>query len=170
MEHAGDGGKFLDDGQAVPVGLPVMDDYRQIQLLRQRQLLAEYHLLEVSGGIFRPVVVQPDLADGRHLRLRQQLPQRRQIGVLKARAVLRVDACGGVHMAVPLCQRRRGAGGGQVTARIQHQLHPGFRQRGQHRVPVAVKAAVVIVGVGIKNRHTGLPRFFFHQYTQNPAV
>ena len=36
MEHAGDGGKFLDDGKAVPVGFPIMDDHRQIQLRRRR--------------------------------------------------------------------------------------------------------------------------------------
>ena len=51
------------DGEAVLVGLPVVDDHRQLQLQRQLQLAAEHHLLKLPRGIVLPVVVQADLAD-----------------------------------------------------------------------------------------------------------
>ena len=161
MEHAGDGGKFLDDGKTVTVGFPIMDDHRQIQLRRQCQLLAEYRLLKRSGRIVLPVVVQSDLPDGHHLGPLQKLPQFRQVLVLEAVAVLRVDAHGGVHMRVPFRQLCRRTGGGQVASRVQHQPHAAPRHGGKERIPVAVKAVRVIMGMGIKNRHNPLPRSFF---------
>ena len=161
MEHAGDGGKFLDDGKTVPVGFPIMDDHRQIQLHRQCQLLAEYRLLKRSGRIVLPVVVQSDLPDSHHLGLLQKLTQLRQILVLEAVAVLRMDAHGGVHMRVPFRQLCRRMGGGQVASRVQHQSHASPRHGGKERIPVAVKAVRVIMGMGIKNRHNPLPRSFF---------
>ena len=41
MEHAGDGGKFPDDGQAVPVGLPVVEDVYKRQGNTERQITEE---------------------------------------------------------------------------------------------------------------------------------
>ena len=67
MEHPPQAGKFPDDGHGVGVGVPVVDDHRQRQLPGQGQLAAQHLLLQGAGGIFRPVVVQADLADGHHL-------------------------------------------------------------------------------------------------------
>ena len=46
------------------MGVAVVDDNREGQLLRKRHLAAQHVLLQLARGIFRPVVVQPDLAHG----------------------------------------------------------------------------------------------------------
>lgn len=109
MEHAGDIGEFPHDGEGVGVGLPIVDDHRQLKLPRQRQLAAEHLLLEFPRRVLLPVVIQPDLADGHHLGLLRQGTQGRQIVVGAAAAVLgmdahrRVDVGVGPPPAPPLC-------------------------------------------------------------------
>ena len=49
MEHPPGPGEFPDDVQAVPVGLPVVDNYWQVQALGQGELGPEYLLLQVVG-------------------------------------------------------------------------------------------------------------------------
>ena len=48
--------------------------------------------------------------------------------------------------------------------------HASPRHGGKERIPVAVKAVRVIMGMGIKNRHSPLPRSFLFQYTRKAAV
>ena len=67
MEHPPHPGELPDNGHAVLVGLPVVDDDRQVQLLRQGQLGPEHRLLPLPGRVVLPVVVQSDLPDGHHL-------------------------------------------------------------------------------------------------------
>ena len=165
MEHAPDLGVLQHDGKAVPVGLPVVDDDRQVQLLRQGQLAAEHLLLKLPGGIFRPVVVQADLADGHHLIVPAQLPNGVKVPVGAAGAVLRVDTHGGVHVGIPLRQRHGGTAALYIAARVHHQSHPGGGEGGKHRVPVGVEAAGVIVGMGIENGHGNTSLLLWYGYS-----
>ena len=50
------------DCQRIPVGLPVVDDHRQVQLLRQGHLVPEDLLLKRPGRVLLPVVVQGSAA------------------------------------------------------------------------------------------------------------
>ena len=70
VEHARHPRELANDGHRVGVGVAVVDDNREGQLLRKRHLAAQHVLLQLARGIFRPVVVQPDLADGDDLRPR----------------------------------------------------------------------------------------------------
>ncbi|CAN4022115.1 Stage 0 sporulation A-like protein, partial [Dysosmobacter welbionis] len=110
VEYAPHPGELLYDLQAVSVGLPVVDDHRQLQLQRQLQLAAEHHLLEFLWRILRPVVVQADLSDGDHFFLPAQVPDGGKIRGRAAGAVLRMDACGGEQPGAALRQGQGGAG------------------------------------------------------------
>ena len=98
MEHAPHPGKFPDYVHGVGVGVPVVDDHRQLKLLGQGQLLPQHLLLQVPGWILRPVVVQADLTDGHHLILLGQSPDLRQVLRAEIAAVFRMDAHGSVDM------------------------------------------------------------------------
>ena len=150
MEHAPQSGVSLHDGQRVAVSLAVVDDHRQVQLQRQLQLGPEHLLLEVAGRVLRPVVVKADLTDGHHLGFPRHPPQRVHVLRHKVAAVLRMDAHGGVHMGVPRRQIDSRLRGRQRAAGGDHQTVKG----GKHRVTVGVKGLVVIMGVGVEQRHT----------------
>ena len=63
MEHAPQAGIVPDDLHAVPMGLPVMNNDRLIQLQGQVDLTAKQGLLLLlMAGV--PVIVQADLSDG----------------------------------------------------------------------------------------------------------
>ena len=63
MEYALDLGELLDDGHAVVVSLPFVDDDGHIQLLRQGHLHGESLFLDLPGDVL-VVIVQTDLANG----------------------------------------------------------------------------------------------------------
>ena len=130
-----------------------MDDDGQVQLRGQGQLGPEHPLLELPGGVLGPVVVQPDLSHGHHLGLGGQLPQPLYVPILPVSAVLRVDPHGGVDKGVPPGQLHGRPGAGQVAAGVDHQLHPLAGQGGEQLVPVGVKLAGIVVGVGVKQCH-----------------
>ena len=58
---------FLQDGQGIAVGFPVVDEEGQVQVFGQLDLPAEPGLLGFLVAV-EVVVVQADLADGLHLR------------------------------------------------------------------------------------------------------
>ena len=134
--------------QTVLVGLPVMDDDRQVQLRRQLQLPGKHLLLKFSGGIVLPVVV--DLSDGPYLWVGGQGPQLLQPAVLPRPAVRGVNPHSGVDKGKLFRQGDGGPGALQVAARIQDQLHPLLRHGGQRLQPVAVESPGIVVGMGIK--------------------
>ena len=153
MEHPPDPGKLLYDLQAVPVGLPVVDDHRQVQLQRHLELTAEHHLLEFLRRVLRPVVVQADLPDGHHLFMSAQVPDGVEVLVRAAGAVLRVEPRGGEQPGAALRQGQGGAGALHVHPGDHHSPHPGIGQGVQQRLPVPVKGVVVVVGMGVKQLH-----------------
>lgn len=51
MEHPPHRRKLPDDGKAVAVGLPVVENDRQLQLLRQCQLPPQRLLLQGTGRV-----------------------------------------------------------------------------------------------------------------------
>ena len=65
--HPGDLGMLPHDGEAVLVGLPVVDDNGQAEGLCQLQLAVEHVLLESPGRVVLPVVIQADFAHGLYL-------------------------------------------------------------------------------------------------------
>ena len=92
MEHTAHSGKFLHDGKTVGVRLAVVHDDGEVQLLRQRELIAQYPLLKLSRRVLLPVVVQPDLADGNDLRLPRPRAERVQTVLREGRAALGMPA------------------------------------------------------------------------------
>ena len=153
MVHPGSVGVGLDRLQTVAVGLTVVDDHRQPQLLRQLHLGMEDALLEVVGRVFLPVVVQSDLPHGLYLGMAGQGTQAGH-GVLgKALAVGGVDPHGGVDKGEALRQLYRRPGAVQVAAWVQDQLHPLARHGGEDLQAVGVEGSGVIVGVGVKQAH-----------------
>ncbi len=66
MKDPGDLREFLHDGQTVLMGLPLVDDHRQLQLPGQGHLGPEGPLLHLPGNVLI-VIVQPDFPDGPHL-------------------------------------------------------------------------------------------------------
>ena len=157
VEHPPDAGVGADDVQAVPVGVPVVDDGGEVELLRQGELGVE----EVPGAGPRlrrlePVVVQADLPHRHHLRVGAQGLDGVQVGEGRPLQILRVVSGGGVEKAVPLRQGDGLAGGLQIAAGADHQGHPPAGQGGEQRVPVGVEGLVVVVGVGVKNHRADL--------------
>ena len=98
VEHARHPRELANDGHRVGVGVAVVDDNREGQLLRKRHLAAQHVLLQLARGIFRPVVVQPDLADGDDLRPRGERAQIVNLRGGEVVAVFRVDANGGIDV------------------------------------------------------------------------
>ena len=160
VEHAPEAGELTDEGEAVSMGVPVVNDHRQVQLRRQRQVTAQHLLLVLLRGILRPVVVQPDLPDGDGLRMLCQLPQGIDVPGDKGRAVLRMPAHRGVNVGISLRQRHRGTGGIHIAAGVDNQSHPVFRHGGEQLAAVRVELLVVIMGMCIKNEcHKSLAEF-----------
>ena len=161
MKDAPGVGVGLDDVQAVLVGVPVVDDDGQVQLLGQGELGVK----EVPGEgpalrAFDPVVVQPHFADGLHLGVAGQSPDVVQVGEGGALQVLRVEAHGGIDVVVFLRQVHTLPGALQVAAGADHQGHPLARQGGEQGIPVGVKGVVIVVGVGVKD-HGSVLAFLF---------
>lgn len=169
VEHAPDAGELLHDGQAVSVGLPVVDDDGQVQPLRQGELGAEDLFLQVTGDLL-PVVVQADLPHGLDLGVaRHGLDLVQPVG-RQAERVLRVDPGGGVEEGVLLGQGDGLPGAFQVTAGAQDQADVGRGQGGEDLVPVRVELLGVIMRVGIKQHGSALLFRDLHQGMPPPAV
>lgn len=157
VEHPTDAGVGADDVQAVPVGVPVVDDGGEVEFLRQGELGVEK--VPGVGPLLRrlePVVVQADLPHRHHLRVGAQGLDGVQVGEGRPLQILRVVSGGGVEKAVPLRQGDGLAGGLQIAAGADHQGHPPAGQGGEQRVPVGVEGLVVVVGVGVKNHRADL--------------
>ena len=162
MEHPSHLGKFPHDGQTVPVCLSVMEDHRQIQLLCQRHLQPQRLLLHlVRHRILLPVVVQPDLPDGHHLRLLCQHAQLVDGVGGEVFQIGGVEAHCGVDVVIPLRQLHRHLRGGQVTAGIDDQTDAELGQSGQECVPIAVEPAGIIMGMGVEEHRV------YHLYHGN---
>ena len=118
MEHAAHRGELLHDGKAVRVRIAVMDNNREIQLLRERKLGAEHLLLKLPRRILLPVVVQPDLPDGNDLRIPCHLTKNIKVRGRVRRTVLRVIADGGVDARILRGKRDRLFRGHNVAAGV----------------------------------------------------
>ena len=151
MEHTAHSGKFLHDGKTVGVRLAVVHDDGKVQLLRQRELIAQHPLLKLPRRVLLPVVIQPDLADGNDLRLPRPRAERVQTVLRVGRAVLGMPADGGVDARIGPRQLHRAAGGLQITARVEDQPHAVFGHGGEQRLTVGVKRLVVVVRVGVED-------------------
>ena len=154
MEHAAYGGKFPHEGKTVGVRVAVVDNNRQVQLLRERELIAQHPLLEVPRRVLLPMVIQSDLADGDDLRLPRPSAERRKALLRVGRTVLRMPADGGVDMGIFFRQLHRAAGGLRIAARVEDQPHAVFGHGCEQRAAVGVKRLVVIVRVGIENHQS----------------
>ena len=91
------------DGKTVPVRLPIVDNHRQIQLYRQFDLTAEYHLLKFARRILFPVIIQPDFPHRHDFRLSAQAADFRKFRLSRSGAVLRMQSHGGIDMRI-LCR------------------------------------------------------------------
>ena len=93
--------------------------------------------------------VEPGLADGDDLRVRAQLPELLQQGLVQVLGVVRMEAHGGVAAVVGLSDLDRAAARGHVEADIDDDLH--IRQPGalERLLEVIVEAFVVKVSVGV---------------------
>ena len=152
MEHTAHSGKFLHDGKTVSVRLAVMKNDRHIQLLRERELIAQHPLLKLSRRVLFPVVVQPDLADGNDLRLPRPRAERVQTVLRVGRAVLGMPADGGVDVRIGPRQLHRTAGGLRIAAGVEDQPHAVFGHGGEQRLTVGIERLVVVMRVGVKNQ------------------
>ena len=158
MEHPPHPGERPDHRQAVGMGLPVVDDHRQVQLLRQVHLVPEDLLLKRPGRVLLPVVVQADLPDGHRLGPLEKIPEDIQVLLPAGRAVLRVVPRRRVDVGPALRECRRRPGAGQVAPRVYHQGHPLVREGREDRVPVRVEFRVVVVGMGVEEHSS--PSFY----------
>ena len=64
-----------------------------------------------------------------------------------------MDACGGEQPGAGLRQGQGGAGAGRIHPGDHHSAHPGSGKGVQQLLPVLVKGVVVVVGVGVEQRH-----------------
>ena len=152
MEHPPGVGVGPDHVQAVLVGVPVVDDGGEIQLLRQGELGVEH--LPGEGpplGGFHPVIVQADLPHRHHLFVGAQGLDPVRVGQGHPLQILRVVAGGGVEEGVALRQGDGLLRRLQIAAGADHQGHPPLRQRGEQLIPVWIEGVVIVVGVGVKN-------------------
>ena len=136
--------------QRIGMGLPVVDDDWQAQLLGQQHLLAEQLHLPFLRRIFRPVIVQSDLPDSPALGVSGQGFQLFQIVFGGVPRLLRVDAGGKVHKVVPFRQFARGVARGQIGPYGHYIFHALPVDAFQQFVPVGIEPFVIVVGVGIK--------------------
>ena len=156
MEHAARLVVVHHDFKAIAVRLAVVHDHGQLTLNGERELPLKHLLLQrLVLGV--PVIVQPDLPDGDHLRLRAERAQQRYALAVPALPFLRVPAHGGVYERELLRERARRAGAFTVAAGIDDERNALCRHRGENFPPVGVEFFVVIVGVGIKDHGAHLP-------------
>ena len=150
MEYPRDLREFLHDLHAILMGLPLMDNGRELQLPRQLHLGPEGPLLDIPGDVLI-VVVQADLSNGHHLAvLPGQLPIPVQRSFIHLVRRVRVGANGGVNIAVFPGQNAGRLAGGQAAPRIHQKPDPAPRQSLQQRRPVLVKSPVIHMGMGVK--------------------
>ena len=71
MENTTQPGILPDDGEAVPVGLPVVNHHREIAFPGQRELRVKKLLLLFLSAVI-PVIVQANLSNGTALRMGQK--------------------------------------------------------------------------------------------------
>ena len=158
MELAAHAGIARDHIHRVAVRLAVVDDDRQIKLLRQTKLHLQNLLLQLLP-LQIVVIVQADLADGLHLFLLRPRADARLARVVPAFRLVRMPADGGIEEIVALRQRHAGLVRPGVLARVHHKLHAVFRKRRDKLLAVGVEPRIVVVGMRIK-KHTASPPFF----------
>ena len=136
--------------QSVLMGLPVVDDHRHLQVPGQTQLGLKHPLLHLPGGKI-VVVVQADLPNGHHLWFLRQPGQCLQVPGLELFCLMGVHPHGTEEKGILLGQLQAALAGGQVAGSIHHRHHPLLGQGGEELIPVGVKPAVVIVGMGVED-------------------
>ena len=151
MEHPPGLGVGPHDVQGVPVGIPVVDDGGQVQLLGEGELGVK----EVPGvgpvlGGLDPVVVQADLPHRHAFGVGAEGLDLRQVGQGGPLQVLRVEPGGKVEEGVFFGQGHALPGGLQIAAGANHPLYPMGGEGGEHLVPVGGKMFVVIVGMSVE--------------------
>ena len=162
MELAAHPWKSAHHVHAIAVGVPVRDHHGQIQLLRQSHLPGHYFLLERPGRVFLPIVVQADFTNGHCLRVGCQGFEGRKVRLVRAGTVLRVQSHSSIHNIIPLRQGNGRAGRVCGAAWINHGSYARLRQGLQHRIPIVVKALIVVMSVRIKKHWVSPPCLAHH--------
>ena len=115
----------------------------------------------MSRRVLFPVVVQPNLTDGHHLRLLRQHAQLVDGVGGKVFQVGGMEAYRGVNVVIPPSQLHRHLRRGQVAAGIDDQADTELGQSGQEGVPVAVEPAGIVMGMGVEEHRA------YHLYHGN---
>ena len=129
--------------------LALVDDDRQLQLLRQRHLQPKGVLLHVARDVLI-MVIESDLANGLHARVPCELPIHQNTRLVHLIRVVRMAAHGGPDPVVPLRQPDGTFARRQVAANVHHAAHLILRHAGQNLFKILCKARLVEVCVGIK--------------------
>ena len=87
------------------MGLPVMDNNGQAQPFGQQKLVFKKTLLNVGRGVFLPIIIQPNFADGHHLWLRRKPFQLFQIILGNTLDLLRMNAHRSINVRIGFGQR-----------------------------------------------------------------
>ena len=151
VKHPPGLGVGADNVHHVLVGVPVVDNGGQVQLLAEGELGVKE--IPGVGPLLRglePVVVQTDLPHRHTLGVGAEGLDLLQIGQCGPLQILRVEPGGKVEEGVLLGQGLALPGGGEVAPRADHQLHPLFPQPGEHNLPVLVKPLIIIMGMCIE--------------------
>jgi len=133
---------FLQNGHQVAVGVPVVNDDRQIEPPGQGQLLSK-HLLLGRPGRKVAVIVQPHLSQRHDLGVSGQFRQCLQVAFRRRTGVMGVNADGGVDHFAAARQFDRRAGGFKAVPDIHDQPHACGPRPFQRRFPVGVIIIVV---------------------------
>lgn len=139
---------FHDNCRQIIIGLAIVQDDRESQLIRQRELPAEGIQLQVPRSTV-PVVVQPGFADGDHPRMPREALQTPLPPVRRCRHIIRVQPCARIHARVSLGQGYGAFCGGQVVPDTQDRSDPCVRGASDDRIQIVHELRRVDVRVGI---------------------
>ena len=157
MQHPAQapGGEEAQNGHRVAMGLPVVEDHGPIMLQRNGDLLAQDLLLDSSGRIGVPVVVQADLPHRHHLGVLEHLQKLLADLQVPLSGVPGMDAHGPVEKVVLSAQLEGGQTPLPVRSAVQDADDAFSGQRRQQLLPVGIELPVIVVGVRIEDFQQG---------------
>ena len=141
---------FPDHIQGILHRIPGVDDNRQAHFLRQGDLPPEPDFLHVPRRLLI-MVLQADLADGRHLGMARLLRELLQHLFRKTFQLVGVDAQGAVHLRPALRHLQTFPGRCRGSARVQDLFDPLPRKAFDQDLPVLIEVFRIIMRMCIND-------------------
>ena len=159
MQHEGKGALrrlLLQDAGDVLVGVAGMDDERQAQLARRRDMGAEASLLQIARAVV-VVIVEPGLADRHHLGMPRQAHDLVQRDVFLFVRMMRMGADRAEDSVMGLDNLEQLAEAPHPRGDRHHEADPRRTRTGKHRLTLGAEIGKIEMAVTV-DEHIIQPR------------